>query len=244
MLSVRRRDSAIARYVRARAATSATCEYLSTRIRNWFRASANRPRANSLCARSNASRAADSSTVGGLGGGGAGVGRIARTAACFCVVLTLETTGFLAAAAALRATGFGAAFLVFAVAFDLAAVFLAGRTLAADRADDLAAAALVALGLEGDFAFTARFALFAAGLAFERDVDRLNPFVRLLLMTGFSKGCSLEASSRKIGPQLTIDPPLDQRRQEIAGALTTENRTSFLTQVSTKKNVDGHRWLC
>jgi hypothetical protein len=47
------------------------------------------------------------------------------------------------------------------------------------------------LGLEGDFALTARFALFAAGLAFERDVDRLNPFVRLLLMGGFSKGCSL-----------------------------------------------------
>ena len=242
MLSVRSRDSAIARYVRARAATSATCEYLSTRIRNWFRASANRPRANSLWARSNATSAADSSCVGGRGGGGgAGVGRIARTAACFCVVLTLETTGFLAAAT-LRATGFGAAFRVLGLGF--AAVFLAGRALAADRADDFVAAALVALGLEGDFAFTARFALFAAGLAFERDVDRLNPFVRLLLMGGFSKGCSPEASSRKIGPQLTIDPPLDQRRQVLAGALTTENPTSFPTQVSTKKNVDGHRWLC
>jgi len=169
------------------------------------------------------------------------VGRTARTAACFCVVLTLETTGFLAAAA-LRATGFGAVFLV--LGLDFAAVFFAGRSFAPDRADDLAAAALVALGLEGDFAFTARFALFAAGLAFERDVDRLNPFVRLLLMGGFSKGCSLEASSRKIGPQLTIDLPLDQRRQVFAGALTTENRSSFPTQVSTKKNLDGHRWLC
>jgi len=201
-----------------------------------------------LCARSKATRAADSSCVGGLGGGGgAGAGRIARTAACFCVVLTLEATTFLAAAA-LRATGFGAALRFFAVGLDedleWAAVFLAGRALAADRADDLAAAALVALGLEGDFAFTARFALFAAGLAFERDVDRLNPFVRLLLMGGFSKGCSLEASSRKIGPQLTIDLPLDQWRQVFAGALTTENRTIFPTQVSTKKNVDGHRWLC
>lgn len=117
------------------------------------------------------------------------MGLTARTAACFCVNLTLETTGFLAAAT-LRATGFGAAFLVLAVGFDLVAVFLAGRALTAGRADDLAAAALVALGLEGDFAFTARFALFAAGLAFERDVDRLNPFVRLLLMGGFSKGCS------------------------------------------------------
>jgi hypothetical protein len=109
--------------------------------------------------------------------------------------LTLGATVFLAAAV-LRATGFGAAFLGFAVAFDFAAAFLAGRGFAADfaavRADDLAAVALVALGLEGDFAFTARFALFAAGLAFERDVDRLNPFVRLLLMGGFSKGCSLE----------------------------------------------------
>src|SRR5215217_5593095 len=202
MLSVRSLDSAIARYVRARAATSATCEYLSTRIRNWFRASANRPRANSLCARSNATRAADSSCVGGLGGGGgAGAGRIARTAACFCVVLTLETTAFLVAAA-LRATVFGAAFLVFAEALDFAAVFLAGRALAADRADDLAAAALVALGLEGDFAFTARFALFAAGLAFERDVDRLNPFVRLLLMGGFSKGCSPDGAAAKLDRSL------------------------------------------
>jgi len=106
--------------------------------------------------------------------------------------LTLETAATFFAAAALRATGFGAAFFVFAAGRDFAAAFLAGRSFAADRADDLAAAALVALGLEGDFAFTARFALFAAGLAFERDVDRLNPFVRLLLMGGFSKGGSPE----------------------------------------------------
>src|SRR5215213_6129622 len=202
MLSVRRRDSAIARYVRARAATSATCEYLSTRTRNWFRASANRPLANSLCARSNATRAADSSCVGGLGGGGeVGVGRTARTAACLCVVLTLETETVLAAAA-LRATAFGAAFLAFAVDFDFAAAFLAGRTFAAERADVLAVAALLALGLEGDFAFTARFALFAAGLAFERDVDRLNPFVRLLLMADSQKAAHLEASSRKLDRSL------------------------------------------
>ena len=119
---------------------------------------------------------------------------MARTAACFCVILTLGATAFLAAAA-LRATGFAAAFFGFAVTFDFAAAFLAGRSFAADfaavRADDLAAVALVALGLEGDFALTARFALFAAGLAFERDVDRLNPFVRLLLMGGFSKAAHL-----------------------------------------------------
>jgi 4-amino-4-deoxy-L-arabinose transferase-like glycosyltransferase len=167
---------------------------------------------------------------------------MARTAACFCVFLTLETATFLAAAA-LRATGFGAAFFGFAVALDFAAAFLAGRSFAADRTDDRAAAALVALGFEGDFAFTARFALFA-GLAFDRDVDRLNPFVRLLLMGGFSKGCPLDMSSRKIGPQLTIDLPLNQRRQVFAGALRTENQASFPTQVSTKKNLDGHRWLC
>jgi hypothetical protein len=129
--------------------------------------------------------------------------------------LTLETS-FLVVAA-LRATGFGAAFLVFAVVLDFAAVFFVGRSFAADRADDLAAAALVALGLEGDFALTARFALFAAGLAFERDVDRLNPFVRLLLMGGFSKGCSPEASSRKIGPQLTIDPASKSTQTSICG---------------------------
>lgn len=116
---------------------------------------------------------------------------MARTAACFCVNLTLETATFLAAVV-LRAAGFAAVFLGFAVALDFAAAFLAGRSLAAVRAEDLAAVALLALGLEGDFALTARFALFAAGLAFERDVDRLNPFVRLLLMVGFSKGCSPE----------------------------------------------------
>jgi hypothetical protein len=44
------------------------------------------------------------------------------------------------------------------------------------------------LGLEADFDLTARFALFAAGLTFERDVDRLRPFVRLLLMGGNLKG--------------------------------------------------------
>jgi len=157
--------------------------------------------------------------VGGRGGGGVGVGRTARTAACFCVVLTLETVTFLAAAAALRATGFAAAFFGFAVALDFAAAFLAGRSFAAVRADDLAAVALLALGLEGDFALTARFALFAAGLAFERD-DRLNPFVRLLLMGGFSKGCPPEASSRKIGPQLTIDPRSKSTETSICGCFT------------------------
>ena len=145
-----------------------------------------------MCARSKASSAADSSTVGGRGGAGAvGVGRTARTAACFCVVLTLDTVGTFFGAA-LRATVFGAAFFAFTAGRgrDLAAAFLAAVGRAAFRAVVLAALALLALGLEGDFALLARFALFAAGLAFERDADRLNPFVRLLLMCGSQKGCS------------------------------------------------------
>jgi hypothetical protein len=78
-----------------------------------------------------------------------------------------------------------AAFLAGLTAFflDFAAVFLAGRAFTALRAEALALTALVALGLAGDFAFTARFAVFAdAVLAFEREADRLKPFVRLLLM--------------------------------------------------------------
>lgn len=106
------------------------------------------------------------------------MGRTARTAACFCVFLTLETATFLAAT--FRATGLGAAFL----ALGLAALFLAALVLATLRAGALAVTALWAFGLEEAFALTARFALFAVGFAFERDADRLKPFVRLLLMCG------------------------------------------------------------
>lgn len=124
-----------------------------------------------------------------------GVGRTARTAACFCVVLTLETATFLAAD--LRATGFGAAFFVLTAGLVLAEDFLAARGLAAAlRASGLAAAALFALGLDGDFALTARFVLFAADLSFDRDADRLKPFVRLLLMCGNLKRLLTLASSR------------------------------------------------
>jgi len=138
--------------------------------------------------------AAASSTVGGRGvGGGVGVNRIARTAACFCVVLTLDTAATFFGAA-LRATVFGAAFFAFTAGRDLAAVFLAAVSLAAFLADVLVAVALLALGLEGDFALTARFALFA-GFAFERDVDRLNPFVRLLLMCGSQKAARLKRAA-------------------------------------------------
>ena len=127
---------------------------------------------------------------------------MARTAACFCVVLTLDTLATFFGAA-LRVTVFGAAF------FDFTAAFTAGRDLATALAVDFlaavgraaflavvfAAAALLALGLEGDFALTARFALFAAGLAFERDADRLNPFVRLLLMCGSQKAAHLKRAA-------------------------------------------------
>ena len=118
------------------------------------------------------------------------MGRTARTAACFCVVLTLETATSLAAV--LRLAGFFA----FTAGLALAEVFLAARGLAAAlRASGLAAVALLALGLDGDFALTARFVLFAAGLTFERDADRLNPFVRLLLMCGSQKAAHLKRAA-------------------------------------------------
>ena len=115
---------------------------------------------------------------------------MARTAACFCVVLTLDTAAAFFGAV-LRATVFAAAFFVLATGLDLADAFLAAVSLAAFLPDDLAAVALWALGLDGDFALTARFALFA-GFAFERDVDRLKPFVRLLLMCGSQKAAHLK----------------------------------------------------
>jgi len=119
---------------------------------------------------------------------------MARTAACFCVVLTLDTVATFFGAA-LRATVLGAAFLAFTAGRDLAAAFLAAVGLAAFLAVVLAAVALLALGLEGDFAFPARFAFFEAGLAFERDADRLNPFVRLLLMCGSQKAAHLKRAA-------------------------------------------------
>jgi hypothetical protein len=97
--------------------------------------------------------------------------------------LTLET-GAAFFGAALRATGLGVGFLALTADLALVAVFLAAAVFTALRATGLAAVALRAFGLEADFALTARFALFAAGLTLERDVDRLRPFVRLLLMGG------------------------------------------------------------
>ena len=123
------------------------------------------------------------------------MGLTALTAASFCVFLTLETSTFFVAAA-LRATGFGAAFLALTAGLGFVAVFLAAVDLTALRATDFAAPGRFACGLEAllavpGFALTARFAVFAADrFAFERVGDRLKPFVRLLLMGGISKGCS------------------------------------------------------
>ena len=81
------------------------------------------------------------------------MGRTARTAACFCVFLTLETATFLAAA--LRATGFGAAFFVLTAGLALAKSFgraWFGRAL---RASGLAAVAPLGFGFGWGFALTA-----------------------------------------------------------------------------------------
>jgi hypothetical protein len=129
-------------------------------------------------------------------------------------------------AAVLRATGLGAAFLALTVTFGFAVVFFAERSLTALRAGGLAVA-LLALGFEADFALTARFAVFAVGFAFERDADRLKPFVRLLLMAEILKGCSLGASSRHNARELTTETPLNQRAQVFAGALTTQDWSIF-----------------
>jgi hypothetical protein len=165
-----------------------------------------------LWARSNATKAADSSCVGWRGGGGALTWRVAGlralTAAIFCVFLTLETAVFLDVAFLLA--GFEVGFRLFAARLGGAA-FFAGRTLtvaftAVFRAGAFGTVALLALGLEAVFALTARFAAldevrFAAVLA----VDLRKPFERLLLiLVLIYKGCPDSLSSRRIGAQLSI----------------------------------------
>ena len=141
-----------------------------------------------MWARSKDTSAADSSCVGGRGGGGAGVGLTALTAATFCVFLTLELTASFFDAA-FRASGLGAVLRDLAAGLVFAATFFAART--GLRALAFAAVARFALGLVEDFAWTARFAVFADDFALERVVDRLNPFVRLLLMCGSQKAARL-----------------------------------------------------
>lgn len=181
-------------------------------MRNWFRDSANRPLTNSLCARSNAANAADSSCVGWRGGGvvagvglgaGLGAGLTARAAATFCVFLTLETAVFFAVV--FFAAAFGAVFLLLVTRLT-GADFLTGRLLAVPFlvAGLAAVVARLAFGFEAVFALTARFAVFpAARFAEDRAVDRRKPFVRLLLILRLiSKGCSVNLSSRGIGRSL------------------------------------------
>jgi len=160
---------------------------------------------------------------------------MARTAACFCVVLTLETDGAAFFGAALRAAGFGAAFFALTADLDLAAAFLAEAVFTALRGTGLAAAALRAFGLEADFVLTTRFALFAAGLTFERDVDRLRPFVRLLLMGGISKGCSPVASSPWNWPAAYHRHASKSTNTTICGCFTTENPVQAFDKCTNKE---------
>lgn len=97
--------------------------------------------------------------------------------------MTLETETFFAGAA-LRTTGFGAAFRVLVDGFGLADFLAAALTgfLARGREGDFAALARFAFGL-AVVAFATRFAVLAGALlVFERAADRRKPFARLLLM--------------------------------------------------------------
>jgi hypothetical protein len=89
--------------------------------------------------------------------------------------------------------------------------------------------------LEADFVLTARFALFAAGLTFERDVDRLRPFVRLLLMGGISKGCSPLASSPWNWPAAYHRHTPKSTNTTICGCFTNENRGSIFDKGANKE---------
>jgi hypothetical protein len=148
--------------------------------------------------------------------------------------LTLETATFFAAT--FRATCFGAAFFALAASFGFAALFLVAVVRAALRADVLAVTALLALGLEGAFALTARFALFAVGFAFERDADRLKPFVRLLLMCGNLKRLLTRSEQPRIARTLAHRVPLYQWRQVFAGAFKFPIHLTISSNVQTKKN--------
>jgi len=159
--------------------------------------------------------------------------------------LTLETSTFFAAAA-LRATGFGAAFFALAVTFGLVAVFFAAVTLGALRAAGLAAAARFAVALAAGRealtdvftdAFTARFAALAGDrFAFERVGDRRKPFVRLLLMGGISKGCSPLNEQPLESPAAYHSWPPRSTNATICGCFTDRQTAPKLTKVPTEKN--------
>jgi hypothetical protein len=128
--------------------------------------------------------------------------RTARTAATFCVFLTLWTTVFLATAvfraaalgAALAAGFFALAGAGFAFAFAFAVTFLPAVTFLLAGLTDVAR---LAFGKE-EVALATRFAVFAARFAVGRADDRRRPFVRLLLMSGISKRLLTVASSRRM----------------------------------------------
>ena len=116
------------------------------------------------------------------------MGRTARAAATFCVVLTLEGALFFAVAFLLAI--FGAGFLLFVECLADAA-FLVSRALeelfraAALEAVPRDTVALFAFGFDADLALTARFAVFEdARFTVVRADDRRKPFERLLLIFG------------------------------------------------------------
>lgn len=139
--------------------------------------------------------------------------------------MTLETETFetetFVAGAALRATGFGAAFLALLIGFGLAAFLGTALTgfLASGREGDLAALALFAFGL-AVAAFVTRFAVLAgARFVFERDAGRRTPFARLLLMGLNLKRLLTLRKQPRNRRELTTGVVLNQWRQSFAGAL-------------------------
>lgn len=126
--------------------------------------------------------------------------RTARTAATFCVFLTLCTTAFLDTTV-LRAAAFEATLAagfrdLAGVAFAFAVTFLPAVTFLLAGLTDVAR---FAFGRE-EADLATRFAVFAdARLAVGRADDRRRPFVRLLLMSGISKRLLTVASSRRMG---------------------------------------------
>jgi hypothetical protein len=172
------------------------------------------------------------------------VGRTALTAASFCVFLTLETATFFAAV--LRAV-FGAGLRAFAAGFVLAAGLAADfRAVALRAAAGFAAAARLAFGLAAArFALTTRFAVFAeAFFAFERVGDRRKPFVRLLLMGGISKGCSLLSEQPLESPAAYHSFAPKSTNTSSCGCFKGRKPRPFRQMYQQRKTLAAHCWLC
>jgi hypothetical protein len=129
-----------------------------------------------------------------------------------------------------------------AAAFGLAAAFRA----TALRAAGLAAAARLALGFAAArFVLTARFAVFAvAFFAFERVGDRRKPFVRLLLMGGISKGCSLSNEQPLESPAAYHSFPSKSTNTSICGCFKGPRHGPIRQMCTQRKTLDAHCWLC